>query len=69
MKSKKLPQKHISDFVSMHGDDARHKAAKGNRQKRTGKPSIYDEFYDEFDDYSDNDAEYSNGYDDEDDDY
>ncbi len=53
MKSKKLPKKNIGDFVSMD-EGAKKSGVKLVKQKRSKKPSIYDEL-DEMDDYEMND--------------
>jgi len=53
MKSKKLPKKSIGDFVSMD-EGAKKSGVKLVKQKRSKKPSIYDEL-DEMDDDEMND--------------
>lgn len=53
MKSKKLPKKIIGDFVSLD-EGAKKSGVKLVKQKRSKKPSIYDEL-DEMDDYEMND--------------
>lgn len=59
MKSKKLPKKHNADFDSFENPQ---KSAKLKKNKRSRKPSIYDEL-DEMDEFVLSDREYR-GFDD-----
>ena len=61
MKSKKLPKKHKADFDSFE-KPKKSGAAKAKKDKRSRKPSIYDEL-DEMDEFVLNEREYS-GFDD-----
>ena len=72
MKSKKLPKKNVSDFASKD-EEANKSGAKLSKQKRSKKPSIYDDADGEFDDYdtfvNDNDEDFNNNYYDDDEEY
>lgn len=56
MKSKKLPKKNIGDFVSQD-EAAKRPGVKLVKQKRSKKPSIYDEMDDFYDDELENEDE------------
>ncbi|MFO8001489.1 MAG: hypothetical protein R6U46_09605 [Marinilabilia sp.] len=66
MKSKNLPKKHSNDFDAF--EKPKKSGAKVKKDKRSKKPSIYDELdeLDEMDEFVLNDREYR-GFDDEED--
>ena len=73
MKSKKLPNKIASNFAS-NDEEAKKNGVKLSKQKRSKKPSIYDDMDDEFDEegiFTGNDEEidYNNNYYDDDEEY
>jgi len=71
MKSKKLPKKTMSNFAS-NDEEAKKNGVKLSKQKRSKKPSIYDDD-DEFDEYdafvNDNEEDFNNDYYDDNEEY
>ena len=70
MKSKKLPNKNVSDFASKD-EEAKKNGAKLSKQKRSKKPSIYDDADDMLNDYETftHDDDFNNNYYDDNEEY